>query len=82
MELMVEFNLDEWTAVAKALIIMNNKCKEKARMCEDAGQPDAKLWGELAEEYQNAYKRMQNAHTAACEKLLDEMKEMVNHEKH
>ena len=45
MELMVEFNLDEWTAVAKALIIMNNKCKEKARMCEDAGQPDAKLWG-------------------------------------
>ena len=83
MKIVVELNLDTWTTIAKALIIVGSIAKKKtAAEYSEANHPDAKLWTKLSEECQDAYKRVQNAHTVACEKVLDEMKEMVNHEKH
>lgn len=82
MKIVVELNLDAWTTISKALIIVGSIAKKTAAEYSEANHPDAKLWAKLSEEYQDAYKRVQNAHTAACETLLDEMKEAVDHEKH
>ena len=80
MKIVAELSLDEWTTITKALIIVGGKCAECARKYADC--PNAGIWAKAAKEYQDAYKCMQNAHTAACEKLLKEMKEAIDHEKH